>query len=573
MIPGVPVMGEPVLGDQPPPGRASGYPAFLQRSQRRGVFLADITVRRKGSGQLLAAPTDILGDPVLGDQPRGGFQLGLPERHFLGSHTFIGPPDDNRRPNVVARPRLRTAISSTKLFPFLPGESRSVQSTDGFVEIANDDGAYDFFPASMTADGLDVSIWHGPRRGYFDDFSLRLRALGRSFDGTDRRTRLQLQNDITVVQKPIASSYYTGLGLLEGDLDIAGLPVPSAFGTCGNVSLVPLLKANQVWQIAQGPLQAINAVYDGGLPLIFAGDYPTLAALIAAPVSAGQYLTCEALGLVRFFENAAFKYTADIQGFVFEGEWLSTLAQITEYLLRRRVGLFANAIDRAAIFGVGAVEAGYFTGTADLQVSDYMEEAARSIIGFHGLGRDGRYRLKRVFAPESYALPQAIPVAGVNIKPEHFETYVRSEQTVRYDRNWTPMTDAEIAPSVSDERRRYLKSQGRSITTPNGSGAAFYPNARPGDPINTIVNSQFWANEIGKEAIKMTGTEQSLYSVELGRRGYSLDGGDPVAFTTDRYGAGGVVWIVKEIQERSEGERFTVKVFGTPRRLAEGETG
>ena len=572
MIPGVPTVAEPVLADQAPPGRASGYPAFLKRSQRRGVFLADIMVRRKDSGVLLAAPTDILGDPVLADQPRGGFKLGLPERLFLSSHTFIGRPDDPRRPNAVARPRLRTAVNINRTYPFLPGETQAVQSTDGYIELANDDGAYDYLAAAMTADGLDVSIYHGPRRGYFDDFSLRMKVLGRSFSGADKRTRLQLRNDVSLVAKPIASSYYTGEGLMDGDLDIAGLPVPSAFGTCGNVGMVRMLKASEVWQIAQGPLQGINAVYDGGLPLTFTADYPTLAALIAAPVSAGQYATCEALGLVRFFENAAFKYTADIQGFVFETEWLATLSQIAEYLLRHRAGLFANAIDRAAVFSVGAVEAGYYTGTSDLLVSDFLDEAARSIVGFHGLGRDGRYRLKRVLAPSSYALPQAIPVAGVDVKPEDFETYVRSEQPVRYDRNWTPMTDQEIAPAVSDERRQYLKSQGRSITIPNGSAAAFYKTSAPGDPINSIVVSQFWATEIGKEAIKMVGTEQSTYSVDVGRRGYLLDGGDPVTFTTDRYGASGNVWIVKEIQERSEGERMTLKVFGTPRRLQPGET-
>lgn len=573
MIPGVATFADSILADQPAGGRASGYPAFQQRSYREGMFLADIMVRRKDSGVLLQAPADVLADAILADQPRGGFQLGPPERLFLGSHSWIGRPDDPRRPNLPARPRLRTAISSTRTFPFLPGESRAVQSTDGFLEVANDDGKFDYLAASMTGDGLDVSIYHGPVRGYFDDFSLRMRVLGRSFDGDDKRTRLQLRNDVSLVQKPIASSYYTGEGLLDGDLDIAGLAVPSAFGTCSNVSMVRLNKANEVWQIAQGPLQAINAVYDGGEPLIFAGDYPDLGAIIAAPVSPGQYLTCVALGLVRFYEEAAFKYTADAQGFVFEGEWLSSLAQISEYLLRRRAGLFANAIDRAAIFGIGAVEAGYFTGTSDLLVSDFLDEAARSIIGFHGLGRDGRYRLKRVFAPSSYALPQAIPVAGVDIQPEHFETSVISEQEVRFDRNWTVMTDAEIAPSVSDERRQYLKSSGRSITIANGSAAAFYKTAAPGEPINSIVTSQSWATDVGKEAVKMRGTEQSFYSVELGRRGYLLDGGDPIALSTDRYGAGGVVWIIREIQERSDDESFKAKVFGTPRRLLEGEVG
>jgi hypothetical protein len=567
MIPGHSINAEPVLGDQAPRGAADGYRKFIANRNVAGVYLVDVTSRRKGEGQLLAAPTDILGDPVLGDQPRGGFSLGQPRRHFFASHSWIGRPDDRRRANVVARPRLRTALNISRSFPFLPGEARSVQATSGFVEFGNDDAVLDWLATSATSDGLPVAIRHGPRRGYFDDFSLRLAALGRSYSGTSERVRLELLNDASPVAKPVAGSYYSGEGGLRGDFDLAGQPVPTALGTTQNISLTLIWRALEIWQAAEGPLQAFNAVYDGGVPLIILADVPTLADLIAYAVTPGACVTCKALGLVRFYEPPSFKYTADVQGLVVEGQWLSTLSELTEFMTRYRAGLLANEIDRAAIFGIGAVSAGYFSGSADAQVTDFLEAAARSILGFHGRGVDGRYRLKRVFAPSSYAMPTPMPVSGNGIRPEDFESTVRSSIEVRYARNWTPMQDSEIAGAISGERRLWLKSQGSSVVIPNGSAAAFYKTSKPGDPIDTLIADQGWAETIGKEALKLVGEELSFYSVDVGRRGFALDGGDPVAFETDRYGAGGVVWLVRGIEEKSDGETLTLKVVGFPKRL------
>ena len=569
MIPGVSIVGTPVLADQAPKGRAEGYAAFVAASNALGVYLVDVTMRRKGEGTLLAAPTAILGDPVLGDQPRGGFRLGLPQRRFYATHSWIGRPDDPRRANVPARPRAKAALNVTRTFPFLPGEARSVQSTSGYVELANDDRALDFLATSMTSDGLAVSVRHGPRRGYFDDFSLRLAALGRSYSGTRDRVRLELLNDSSPVEKPLAGSYYSGEGGLRGDFDLAGKPAPTALGLCLNVAPIRIWRALEVWQIAEGPLQAVNAVYDGGLPLIVRADVPTLADLIAYGLAAGECVTCKALGLVRFFEPPAFRYTADVQGLVVDGLWLSSLSEIVEYALRFRAGLIANEIDRAALFGIGAVEAGYFSGSDDVLVSDFLELAARSILGFHGRGVDGRYRLKRVFAPSSYSAPTPIPVKGVGIRPDDFETYVRSEQAVLWNRNWTPMEDGEIAPTVADERRLWLKGRGSSIVVPNGSAAAFYRTSKPGDPIETILATQSAAESVGKEAIRLVGEELSFYRVDVGRRGFRLDGGDPVTFATDRYGADGVVWLIRGWEEKSDGESLELKVVGFPRRLGE----
>lgn len=568
MIPGVPVFGDPVLGDQAPPGRLSGYPAFLARTDRAGMYLADITVRRRDDASLAVAPLRVFAEPVWTDPPQGGFSLGARQTLFLGNRTWIARADDTRRRNAVARPRLRAAVNVTRTFPFFPDEARASTSTSGFVEIANDDAEFDWLPAAATADGLPVKVYHGPVRGYFDSFDQRLSALGRSFEGRRDRVRLDLQNDASPLDKPVAALYYRGQGGPDGDPELAGQPVPTALGNCFNVSLVRISRAFEIWQASLGPIQAFAAVKERGLVLGgFVGDFPTWGALVQADVPPFTYATSTALGLVRFGTAPTGVVTADVLGLKHQGTWLATLPDIAFWMLQNRAGLDPVEIDRAAIFALGNFECGYFTGAADLQVTDFYEEAARSIIGFHGRARDGRYRLKQIVAPERIAAPPPIPVPGVNVSPEHIETFVRSKQAATYRRNWTVMADSDISEAVDDVTRQELQERGRRVELDNGSAAAYYPTSRPGDDIDTLFTQSAGAQDACRNVIELFGIERDIFTVDVGRRGFLLDGGEGVTFSTDRYGADGQVFIVREIRERSEGESLTLSVFGSARRL------
>ena len=568
MIPGYPVFADPVLADQAPPGRITGYPAFLRRSDQAGMYLADVTVRRRDEAALNPAPLRVLAEPVFTDPPQGGFSLGARQTLFFGSHTWIARPDDTRRRNAVARPRLRAAVNVTRSFPFFPEESRASTTTNGFIEISNNDRAFDWLPAAATADNLPVKVFHGPRRGYFDQFDQRLFALGRSFEGRKDRVRIDLQNDASPLLKPIAFRYYGGQGGPDGDPELEGQPVATALGFCFNVRLLRISRAFEVWQAAQGPIQNFIAVKERGLiNAANIGDFPNWGALVTATVPPFTYATCKALGLVRFGTPPIGIVTADVQGFVFDGTYLAALPDIAEFLLRRRAGLPPEEIDRAAIFTLGNFEIGYFTGAADLQVNDFFDEAARSIVGFHGRARDGRYRLKGVVAPERLIAAEAIPVPGVTVSPQALETYVRSRQKAYYRRNWTVMGPGDISEAVDDVTANELQQRGRSVTVDNGSAAAYYPTSREGEPIDTLYTGLPGAQAACTNVIELFGIERDTFTVEIGRRGFQLDGGDTVMFKTDRYGASGKPFIVKEIRERSDGESLSLTVFGSAERL------
>lgn len=567
MIPGVGTFGDPVLGDQPPPGRVSGYPAFLQRSDRAGMYLAEITVRRREDSVINPAPLQILGDPVLGDQPMGGFALGARQTLFFSSHTWIARPDDLRRRNVVARPRLRAAVNVTRTFPFMPNEANASTSTSGFIEISNDDAAFDWLPAAATIDGLPVKVFHGPRRGYSDQFDQRLFALGRSFEGRADRLRADLQNDSSPLARAIATRYYGGGGNIDGDPELAGQPVSSAFGFCFNVSLRRISRAFEIWQACEGPMQGFVAVKERGLILAGTTDYPDWNTLVSADIPDFHYATCNALGLVRFATPPVGIVTADIQGFVFDGVYLSTLPDVAEYMLRHRAGLPPVEIDRAAIFALGNFEIGYFTGASETQVTEFFTEAARSVVGFHGRNRDGRYRIKGIAAPETLSPPPPIPVPGVRVSPEHLETFVRSRQRAYYRRNWTVMAAADISEAVDEITSRDLQARGLEVSVDNGSGAAYYPTSKEGEPVDTIFSQLTGAQACCQTIIDLLGVERDTFTVEVGRRGFLLDGGDPVTFSTDRYGAANKIFLVKEIRERSDDESLSLTVFGSAERL------
>jgi hypothetical protein len=91
-------------------------------------------------------------------------------------------------------------------------------------------------------------------------------------------------------------------------------PARRIYGTFSNVELTAKLNSAAVYTVHDGPVQAITAVYEGGLPLVPTRDYPTRAQLDHAPILAGCFATCLRLGLVKVGSAPQFPLTCDVTG-------------------------------------------------------------------------------------------------------------------------------------------------------------------------------------------------------------------------------------------------------------------
>jgi len=562
MGPGIGILGEPVFADGPPPTVGTPYSEFV-RSGRDGVFLADIDVRNKGSAADIEAPIQILADPVLADLPPGGIALGAVETLRFSDHTWISKPDDPRITNVSYRPRLLSALNVTRTAS-LRGGRRQVQTTTGYVELANRDGKLDYLAASRSADGLPTLIRHGPRRSYLDSFRTRLSVRGFSFEGTRDRVRLELQGDVSIVDGSLALDYYDGRGGLGGDPELAGLPVPDVFGPAFNVTPRLILKAFRVWQAGLGPLLGITEIRDRALPYTIVADVPDLNALVSYSLGTGEAVTCNALGLFRLWADPVGRVTFDANGYVWNGVYINTLPLMAEYILRVRARLPAGEFDRSGTYQMPNYEANYATGTSTPSCADVLDLIAESASAFYGRRRSGLYGFTTYAAPENYSAPAPILVKSEDIRKEHNENSPISEQTVWYKTNWTVMSDDEVS-EVAPNRDQYL-SAGQYITIGNGLAAAFFPSARPAVPIYSLLTQQSLAEQRGRAAVEMDGVERDIFTVDAGRFAADYDLGDIVSFTANRYGAGGPPFIIEEISER-DNEQGLLRVIGSANRI------
>ncbi len=122
------------------------------------------------------------------------------------------------------------------------------------------------------------------------------------------------------IDKPIQKNFLPGTVLgtsasIDGTPDQKDKPRPLCFGKCFSVPGILVNPYDLMIQVHDGRVASIVA-YDGGIPLGFAGDYPTIAALRAAVHNPGKYATCLAAGVWRpygsFKGRPGFVWTADV---------------------------------------------------------------------------------------------------------------------------------------------------------------------------------------------------------------------------------------------------------------------
>jgi hypothetical protein len=126
---------------------------------------------------------------------------------------------------------------------------------------------------------------------------------------------LQLRDKLQALALPLLTERYAGTtleadGTAEGDADLAGQIKPRIFGTVTNVGLKLVNQYELLYQASVSELASM-VVYDGGLALTYAGDYPALSSLVAASLSPGYYATCLVQGIARLGGSPTFQVTAD----------------------------------------------------------------------------------------------------------------------------------------------------------------------------------------------------------------------------------------------------------------------
>ena len=166
-------------------------------------------------------------------------------------------------------------------------------------------------------DGQAVIIRRGPHKGvYPDDFPIQLRGTMEQPEISATQVRLRLRDRMSELEKPLQAAYYGGSNALPDGIDgtaddIKGRAKPRIYGKVRNVEPVQVNTAKLIWQVNDGPIASVPAVYVRGAQLTGGAVYADLADLYANAPAPGTYRAWLAGGLFRLGSSPDGQVTCD----------------------------------------------------------------------------------------------------------------------------------------------------------------------------------------------------------------------------------------------------------------------
>lgn len=490
----------------------------------------------------------------------------------IADHDLIFPATDDTWPNTSFVGDLDFALNNFR---------RSILGSDvigefttglGELEIINTDGTYDALPENYSIDGQVLEIRYGQLGTLsYGQWLVLFKGTATDLFVDDQLLRIQLEDFGRRIAVPLQSHVYAGTGDLEGTADLTGKRRPRAFGWVYEIE-PPLVIPNYfLFQVNEGPVAQISAVYDNGVPLAFSGNYNTVNALIAANVPPGKFASCIEEGYFRiaFDITPDGAVTADVKG-----DALPVFAEKTGDVVRRILALETDLVDAdidlasiAALNTAQPAPVGFWASHDDQStVADVISTLMRGIGGWGGFKRDGTFELRR------FVLPSGTPVerfdrtnivdgtmqrermpAGVRPPPWRWRIGYRRIETL----NSTP------AGSVDADRRSYLAAQYRVAEASSDLILTVHKLAQDRPVLEAHYRDFADAQAEADRLLQLYGSERSLYRFSVGPIGYLVSLGDVIQVTYPRWNlTGGRLLTVVEMTENSKQNTVEIVGFG-----------
>lgn len=453
----------------------------------------------------------------------------------------------------------------------LGGSTIGVFTTgDGEASINNIDGRYDFLVGPYSVDGRDVTIKLGRDGDRYRDFMPIFVGTAANWLVAEDRVTLTLRDFGYKLNVPLQTRLYAGSGGAEGGDDLAGKRPPRAFGVCLNVTPAFLVPNLLIWQVHDGALEAIDAVYDRGAALTAGDDYADYAALAAATVPAGSFATCLAEGLFKLGSPPAGTVTADLRGDN-AGGYVETTADIVRRIVETST-VFTDDADFylpafAAVNTAQPAIVGYYAGPdVSVSVADVVANLMGGIGGWGGFRRQGKFEVGIVATPAALPVMRLDNALGdiVSISREALPDGIYPPPyrfRVAYARNWTVQDD--LAGSVSADRKAFAAEAVRIAESASETVKTDHPNAQDPDVIQSYFAEEAAAQAEATRLLNLYRSSRGLYRIKTGVRGFRLNLGETVVATYPRWDlTGGRNLLAVEISEDGENNQVEIVGFG-----------
>lgn len=392
---------------------------------------------------------------------------------YLSTDSFVTSPADTPA-NVAFTPALIDP-GSLGVHAYADGKTGGATKLEtGEIVLANVDGQFDSW-LNFSFDGRPVTIRSGTAGAYPSAFPAVLTGTIENIEAGWSTIVIRLRDKQFMLAKPLLTALYAGSNVLPAGLegmpgDVGGKVKPRTYGKVFNVSPPQVNTSKLTYQVNDGAVSDIAAVYDRGAALTKGADYATSALLQAAVPAGGTYITCFAEGYFRLGSTAAGQITADVIQGAAAGD--RTVAQIL-----KKIGLASgltagevSAADVAALDAVNSAVVGIWIDNKDTAQSA-MDQIAASIGAWYGFDGTGVLRMGVLTEPAGapvVTLHDYDIGADVERRPARDNGIPAWRATVRHTRLWT-VQPSDLAGAVTADRRAYLADAYRSEAVPDVS--------------------------------------------------------------------------------------------------------
>ena len=332
-------------------------------------------------------------------------------------------------------------------------------NTIGIMQIDDPDGELDGL-LSLNWDGAALSILRGDPATRFRTWSVVATVTAAGMLYSRLIKEIQLRDLAWLLNAaPLHDQRYGGTGGVDGDLSLAGVIKPYAVGNFFNASPTLIVAMLLCYQVSCSSVRSLT-VKDGMNPLVNDGDVATYAALAAATIAPGHYLTCLAQGLFRLGGAPALAITVDGTG---DNDTLnghgfpSTRGQIARRIVtgRGRVVLDdVSGLDNASFSALDVKQpaaCGWFWNQETTKAAA-LDTIMSGCLGFWFMRLNGTLAVGQCEDPATLTpyLSLSFPAPGVGEvrvgEPSMTDYKTPRRQTfVGYQKNFTPLQVNQIA--------------------------------------------------------------------------------------------------------------------------------
>lgn len=345
-------------------------------------------------------------------------------------------------------------------------------------------------------DGAPILLRRGDPEALFATYATVAKLTAAGLRYSMRQKQIVLRDLAwTLQQAELHGHRYAGTGGIEGDARLTGIIKPYCIGVCRNIPPTLIVATLLIYQVSCSSVLAIDAVYDGRVPIAFGTvDYATYAELAAATVAPATYATCNALGLFRLGSSPVFIVTADVRG---DNDTIAGLSYPhTRAQVARRIATGRGLIrlsDPQQIDGTAYAEleqrqtetVGYFWNE-EITKAAALTEVMAGCLGWWTMRLDGRLAIGQLEDPAgtSAHLTLSYPADGNTTESRLDEPVMQDSAPPRrttlmgWARNYTRMSADQIAGSVSQFESAIYQADTRFTTSDDLWVAAGYPTAQ-----------------------------------------------------------------------------------------------